>query len=100
MALKEIDGFHKKLALLDVRCPECVFEAPTDDFEGGCLAGYAYYRQSDYFSDAVVCSSRRIAMGVIHILRQYDTPFFSDVAVSVTDNLILWQAHILLSLPL
>lgn len=85
---RKLAGFHKKLAQLDVRCaPECVFEAPTDDFEGGCTAGQAIIDSGLSFN-AVVCSLDLTAMGVIHILRQYGYSIPSDVAVSGFDNLI------------
>jgi len=81
-------GFQKKLAELKLEfSDDRLFQAPTDDFDGGCRAGQAIIDSGLSF-DAVVCSLDLTAMGVIHILRQYVYSIPQDISVSGFDNLI------------
>ncbi len=85
---RKFSGFSSKLAELNLNFSNnCIFEAPTDDFEGGYSAGQAIIDSGLPF-DAVVCCLDLTAMGVIQVLRQYGYTIPTDVSVSGFDNLI------------
>ena len=85
---RKLSGFRGKLSELNLEFSDShVFEAPSDDFEGGCKAGQAIIDSGIPF-DAVLCSLDLPAMGVIQVLRQYGYSIPADVSVSGFDNLI------------
>lgn len=85
---RKLSGFLDKLNELDISfSDDRIFQAVSDDFDGGCEAGQRIIESGLEF-DAVVCCLDLLAMGTIYILKQYGYRIPQDIAVTGFDNLI------------
>ena len=85
---RKLSGFLDKLADLNIPFSEDrIFQAVSEDFEGGCEAGQRIIESGLKF-DAIVCALDLLAMGAIYILKQYGYSVPQDIAVTGFDNLI------------